>query len=487
MPHIIFLLSNLSLNMTVMGDIFNIKCCCTKCFINYLLQKGIPSMPQACGHKMDFTLPRMNWVPIVQKVLLAIFILGTHLPFSSPVFADILLRPGDDIQLRVSSLPTLDISAQVNLDGSINFAWMGRFRASERALKDLEQEIQTNAVGKIVKQYNSDGVLFIIQLEGDEVYLIRGPYQPIIVSGDVARPGTIAFKPNVTVRDAIAIAGGTDSGLLDGLLVTDPAQILRWQGDFGTAALQHAEGTAILWRTNAEIDQDYDALDPDPSAVRVSTEVFDELVLEQRRLLKAKQETEAGEREFFAEALKKAKSRIDILKLQQVQLSDALAFDEEDEERIKDLVTRGLAPSARKSEVRRNTIISATRLLDLEEVLASAELEIARQTRERNEFEELRLINLFGEKREAQTAIRTAAVRMDVLSKYLAGQSTDFGSDDIVASFSYSATIYRKEEGGVTTLMGDENTVLLPGDTLEISLSDLQNITELSEGLVKGN
>ena len=34
---------------------------------------------------------------------------------------------------------------------------------------------------------------------------------------------------------------------------------------------------------------------------------------------------------------------------------------------------------------------------------------------------------------------------------------------------------------------GDENTVLLPGDTLEISLSDLQNITELSEGLVKGN
>lgn len=438
-------------------------------------------MPKISGWKKDLFSTHFHWLQMIRKVLFAVILIGAILPFGTPVAADVPLRPGDEVQLRVSSLPTLDITAQVNLNGTLNFAWMGSFTASERTVKDLELEIQASAVGKIVKQYNSDGVLFIIQLEGDEIYLIRGPYQPVIVSGDVARPGAVSFTPGITVRDAIAIAGGTQSGLLDGLLVTDPAQILRWQGDYGAAAIQHAEGVVELWRLNAEIDQDQNAPALAPASVRVSADVLDDLTLEQRRYFKIRQQTEAGERLFFTEALKKAEARIDILKLQQIQLNEALNSDEKDEARIADLVKRGLAPSARFSEVRRNTVQSATRLLDLEEILASAELEITRQHRERSKYEEQRLIDLLNLKRDAQSLIRVSAIRMDVLSQYLSGQSTDFGSDDLVALFNYDATLFRKMSNGVTTVYGDENTVLLPGDTVEISLQSLQSLSKLSE------
>ena len=438
-------------------------------------------MPILSGWKRELSSTHFSWMQMIRKALFALILAAAILPFGSPAAADVPLRPGDDIQLRVSSLPSLDITAQVNLDGTLNFAWMGSFNASERTVKDLELEIQASAVGKIVKQYNNDGVLFIIQLEGDEIYLIRGPYQPVIVSGDVARPGAVAFTPGITVRDAIAISGGTQSGLLDGLLITDPAQILRWQGDYGTAALQHAEGSVDLWRLNAEINQDPDAPVLEPTSVRVSSEVLDNMISEQRQFINIRQKTEAGERIFFSEALKQAESRIEILKLQQIQLTAALNSDEADETRIQDLVNRGLAPSARLSEVRRNTVQSATRLLDLEEILASAELEITRQHRENSKYEEQRLIDLLNEKKAAQSVIRISAIRMDVLSQYLSGQTTDFGSDDLVALFNYDATIFRKTASSVTTVYGDETTVLLPGDTLEVSLQSQQSLNQLSE------
>ncbi len=35
-------------------------------------------------------------------------------------------------------------------------------------------------------------------------------YRPFYISGDVARPGAYAFQPNITVRHAVALAGGLD-------------------------------------------------------------------------------------------------------------------------------------------------------------------------------------------------------------------------------------------------------------------------------------
>ena len=42
-------------------------------------------------------------------------------------------------------------------------------------------------------------------------------YRPIYVNGDVSKPGEHPFRPQMTVRQAVALSGGYDSRLILGI------------------------------------------------------------------------------------------------------------------------------------------------------------------------------------------------------------------------------------------------------------------------------
>ncbi|MBO9412083.1 MULTISPECIES: polysaccharide biosynthesis/export family protein [unclassified Ruegeria] len=415
--------------------------------------------------------------------LLSGVILGLSLSqlVATTAAADFDLEPGDEVTVAFTGLEDLSFDATIDAHGDVNLKWLGQFQAQGRSTDELEQLVRLDAAGKIVKQYDQNGEIYIIQLDGDEIEIVRNGYRPIIVGGDVAQTGQIDFRVAITAREAVALAGGVRSRLLTDDITIDPIQLLRWQTAYGQAALKHAEGIVTAWRASSEIAQDMDLLPPVETAVSVSPKVLSELVAEQIRIRKINQENEAGEREFFTNAKKQASERIRILEEQKTELAKALKADEEEEARVVSLVEKGLAPGSRLADTRRTTVLSATRLLDVEEDLAGTSLIMTRLIRDQEQYEQERSLRLLQERRAATLDVRDARHQMDTISKYLAGASDEIGTESLIMDIDYTVTVFRMVDGQLQSREVDKLTQLLPGDSLEISVQEIAPEPPLTE------
>ena len=59
-----------------------------------------------------------------------------------------ILAPMDVLSIRVLEQPDLDVIARVELDGTINFPYIGRIKAAGRTSDDVANEIETKLVQK---------------------------------------------------------------------------------------------------------------------------------------------------------------------------------------------------------------------------------------------------------------------------------------------------------------------------------------------------
>lgn len=405
-----------------------------------------------------------NW--LIVCLLLATATLTT----ATKATAEFLVGTGDTLRVSISGLPLSGAEARVDIDGYLNLAWFGRIKAADRGIRDILSDIQQLAGQRIVKQYSTTGELILIQLSAEDVYVEVIEYRPVIVSGDVARPGEMAFRPNLTARSAIAIAGGARSSLLTDVSVTDPGQIVRWQNDYASAALDHASALLRLWRLTAEIEQNYDAHPPGIDEVAVSPEVLANLTQEQVVLMASTRKNEESDRNFLADSLALLRERSEILIQQREKQAEVLAFDEEDETRVQALLERGLVPAAQLSDVRKNTVLSATRLLDLDENLSRFELEAIRLQRQLDEYGEVRLTALMQERIRANKNVLDAGLRMNLLSQNLSGISAEAGGTSEQTDLGITLKVYRRVNGQLETFTLALDDEIHPGDTLEINL-----------------
>ncbi|MFY2824314.1 polysaccharide biosynthesis/export family protein [Ruegeria sp. MALMAid1280] len=415
---------------------------------------------------------------LLRNIFAAVLVLGV---ISGPAAADYKLEPGDQIRVSLTGLEGLSFDAIIDAHGNVNLKWLGHFEAKGLLADELENLVRLDAAGKIVKQYNQNGEIYIIQLDGDEIEVARNGYRPIIIGGDVARTGQIDFRPAITAREAVALAGGVRSMLLADDVTVDPIQLMRWQTTYGQAALQHAQAMVQVWRTTSELRQNLDMAPPTLEQVSVSNTVLEELIAEQLRIRTVNQENEAGEREYFEDAEDQAQQRIEILQEQKTELAKALVSDEEEEARVVSMIERGLTAGSRLADTRRTTVLSATRLLEVEEDLAATNLVLTRLKRDGEFYEQERSLRLLQQRRDAHLALRDASLQMDTIAKYLAGASSEIGTESLISDIDYSVTVFRVVDGQLQELRVDKLTQLLPGDSVEISVVQVTQQTQLTE------
>lgn len=104
-----------------------------------------------------------------------------------------VLGMGD--QLRVIVYGEQDLSGvfQIDANGSISLPLIGTLQASGRTIQGLEQYI--------TEQYNH-------YLRDPKVNLQVTQYRPFFILGEVKQPGSYPFIPGMTIKNAIALAGG---------------------------------------------------------------------------------------------------------------------------------------------------------------------------------------------------------------------------------------------------------------------------------------
>ena len=126
-----------------------------------------------------------------------------------PVATTAALGVGDVLEIRVYQEPDLSGAFRVATEGSIDYPFCGRIKVvglTSSALVDLLTGCLKN------------GYLKNPQLT---VYLKEYNSQKVFVFGEVQKPGTFAYEPNMTIIQVVTLAGGfTKMAAKDSAIVT---------------------------------------------------------------------------------------------------------------------------------------------------------------------------------------------------------------------------------------------------------------------------
>ena len=185
--------------------------------------------------------------------------------------AEYRLQGGDVVEISVSGVPDLRQRAPVQLDGSITFPVIGTFMVEGVDFSDVRGKIQSAVASKIFRIRSPDGREFSRTFEREEVAATIVEYRPVFITGDVTRAGEQPFRPRMTVRQALATAGGF-SALARGTATSFDMANLR--SEYVTVWLNLAREHVRVWRIrtelgeNIELDQKAIPPAPLPDAVR---------------------------------------------------------------------------------------------------------------------------------------------------------------------------------------------------------------------------
>jgi len=98
----------------------------------------------------------------------------------------------------------------VQLDGTISLPLAGTLPVAGLLLPQIQTKIGVALASKVFRQRTPDGRENVIVLGADEVTTSVAEYRPINVNGDVTKPGEYPYRPAITARQLVALAGGYD-------------------------------------------------------------------------------------------------------------------------------------------------------------------------------------------------------------------------------------------------------------------------------------
>lgn len=145
------------------------------------------------------------------------------------------LAPGDKVRINVYGHP--DISGEFDVDGTgaVTFPLLGQVQAAGRTVAALKETV----ADRLDEDYIVDPRVSVEVLT----------YRPFYVLGQVERPGSYPYQPGMTVRQAIALAGGyTRRASTSSMLLIRPAEE-------GTKEYAAAESTTILPGDTIEVQR----------------------------------------------------------------------------------------------------------------------------------------------------------------------------------------------------------------------------------------
>ena len=345
------------------------------------------------------------------------------------------LAPGDVVEVAAFRVPDLDRRATVDLDGAIAVPPLGRLAVAGMTLDELAAEIEA-------------GLARDETLRGASVTVALAAVRPVLVSGDVAEPGAVEHRAGLTVRGAVALAGGTGR-----LREVDPAELARLEAEAEEVAAELSRIRLRLASIAAELDG-ADALPEGASGPTAQVE---------RARLRVRAEEARREREHL-------EATVRALDVQIGALEESLALGEAQVERQRAEVDR-LRESQRRGITPMTTVNEGDRVLaelswqsssTRADVLAAQERRRA-LAHERDRYDDRRRADLVAERAETLAEAEALRVRLDGLARRIA----QFGRG---AGLAPGVTIYRTVDGAETAIEAGEATPLRPGDPVEIEL-----------------
>lgn len=382
--------------------------------------------------------------------------------------ADYVIRSGDVLDF---SIPSLQIQRRLTVgpDRMVSVPLAGDIRADGVPVAELSRQIRTAFSGKAYTLRTIDGKEIPTAITPEEIVVTVAEYRPVYINGDVSKPGSQAFRPGMTVRQAVALSGGYD--LVHFRLDNPFSQIYDLRADYDAVWIDTLRLSARIRRLRAALK--LPALPPGaPERLQnpLSPETTAAIERAQNEEIEAKLTQVGDQIQSIARQIDGQNQRLKTLQTQAEKEQQGAQLDASEEQRISELVQRGTAAITRAADARRLSLLSATRLLQVEVQGDQVRKETAeyRQTSQRLGNE---LTLTLNQDLEASTALLAKAVsKRDRLWQKIVYSGTL--QSQLVSGPANAPEIFISREigGGWKRLPAEEDASLEPGDVIEVRL-----------------
>lgn len=374
---------------------------------------------------------------------------------------------GDVVEISVAGVPELRQRATVNLDGEISLPLIGAVKVIGLPLSQIRAKVKELAVNKVFRQRTPDGRENLVAIWPDEVTVDVVEYRPVYLSGDVSRPGEQRYRPGMTIRQAVALAGGYD---IMRFRVDNPAtQSADLRAEYQTLWTEFAQEEARARRIQAELDGK-PALDTNLSDIPVPSSVATQIAQVEAAQLSARDADQRNARAHLQRMLEMAGNQLTVLLDQQQRGEDGAKSDAVDLESVTELHKKGMVPMTRVLEAKRSLLWSSTSFL--QSVAQVSQLNRDREDIKRRleQLDDQRRMDLLREQQATTVRIATLRARLQAVGEkllYTAAVKSQLvrgngGKPEL--------TIFRKGDAGWQRIPADEDTEMAPGDTVEVVL-----------------
>jgi polysaccharide export outer membrane protein len=375
---------------------------------------------------------------------------------TAPARAEYRLQPGDVLEVSITGIPELRQRLPVGAEGDVSVALAGQVSVRGLTVAEARAKIIENLSNKVYQQRANDGRDVNQLILSDAVIVNVAEYRPVYLNGDISRPGEQAFRPGMTVRHAIAVAGGYDSLQMRGQ--SSFVQRIDLRTDYETLWAEYAREKARVWRLRTELGEK-NAEIPSAKTIALPRETIDLLIKTEEERLKVRTWERQKEREHYEKSINSANEQLKVLAEKKRKDEEAIEADTADFEKVRELFQKGMTATTRLSEARRSVVLSSTQLLQ-------TVVEITNIERQRDEFE--RLLNRVDSQSKAEilAELQEANLRLEQVSVRLQGT----GEKLRIRNGQPEIWVFRTTGSGTERISANEEMELVPGDVVDITL-----------------
>lgn len=268
----------------------------------------------------------------VKSIAVLLFLMAAI--FSTHVKSgDYRLGVGDTVRIKVYEWPDLSGEFPVAPNGSVFLSLIGQVPAEGLTPTRLAHEISKLLETKARLEEPPSTTVEVIT------------FRPFFVLGDVQKPGEYAYRPGLTVLQAVSLAGG---------IFRDETSVLQYRreaitnrGQLALLALQIDQLTARKARLEAELGE-RDAIEFPASLLdRKDDPQVQRLITEERLLFSSYKEQYAGQRDVLTGLKEFYEAEVETITAQISDVKEQVTKAEQELENTESLVSRGLAPRPR--------------------------------------------------------------------------------------------------------------------------------------------
>jgi len=386
----------------------------------------------------------------------------------SAAIAEYRLDVGDVVEVSSIGIPGLKFRSKVNPDGQISFPLLGQMRVAGETLSRFREQVQRVLPSKLFRQKSEGGREEVVVIDPDQLFIDIVEYRPIYVNGDVAKPGEQTYRAGLTVLQAIALSGGYD--MMHFRMENPFLQSADLQSEYNTLTIEFVKEQAHVLRLKAQLDGKPDFDRTDLTKAPMPRQIMKQIVDLEAQQLAARDADYAKDRIYLKSALDEADRQFTLLQQQQRQEKEETAADASDMQRLRGLVDNGLAQAYRVSDQRRSMQLSQMRFLQTSVQITQMMRERGELGRKLQRLDDQRRLEALQELQNAEVKLATIRSKIQAVGEKLLYSGTIKSQLVRGTGGKPSISISRKEGAQRTRVPGNDDTELLPGDVVEVTL-----------------